>query len=38
MPDAYFKSQLTPEEILKRIEGFPSWFEIDLDYMINVIG
>ena len=31
MPDPYFESQLTPEEIWERIEGFPSWFEINLD-------
>ena len=31
MPDPYFESQLTPEEIRERIEGFPSWFEINLD-------
>ena len=31
MPDPYFESQPAPEEIRERIEGFPSWFEIDLD-------
>jgi alanine racemase len=31
MPDTYFESQLAPGEIRERIEGFPSWFEIDLD-------
>ena len=31
MPDAYFESQPAPEEIRERIDGFPSWFEIDLD-------
>jgi alanine racemase len=31
MPDKYFESQPAPEEIRERIEGFPSWFEIDLD-------
>ncbi|MEE8354918.1 MAG: alanine racemase, partial [Candidatus Bathyarchaeia archaeon] len=31
MPDTYFESQPAPEEIRERIEGFPSWFEIDLD-------
>jgi alanine racemase len=31
MPHPYFESQLTPEEIRERIEGFPSWFEINLD-------
>jgi len=31
MPDKYIESQPAPEEIRERIEGFPSWFEIDLD-------
>ena len=31
MPDTYFKSRPSPEEILERIDGFLSWFEIDLD-------
>ena len=31
MPAAYFESQPTPEEIRERIDGYPSWFEIDLD-------
>lgn len=31
MPETYFESQPAPEEIRERIEGFPSWFEIDLD-------
>jgi alanine racemase len=31
MPQSYFESQPDPEEILERIEEFPSWFEIDLD-------
>lgn len=31
MSDTYFESQPAPEEIRERIEGFPSWFEIDLD-------
>jgi hypothetical protein len=38
MPDPYFESQPTPDEIRERIDGYPSWFEINLDYMINVIG
>ncbi len=31
MPDPYFESQPSPEEIRGRIDGYPSWFEIDLD-------
>ncbi len=31
MPAAYFESQPTPEEIRERIDGYPSWFEINLD-------
>ncbi len=31
MPAAYFESQPTPDEIWERIEGYPSWFEIDFD-------
>jgi len=31
MPDTYFESQPAFEEIRERIDGFPSWFEIDLD-------
>jgi alanine racemase len=31
MPQPYFDSQPSPEDIRKRIEELPSWFEIDLD-------
>ncbi len=31
MAEAFFARQLTPEEIEKHIQGFPSWLEIDLD-------
>jgi alanine racemase len=31
MPQSYFESQPAPENIRKRIEELPSWFEIDLD-------
>ncbi len=31
MAEAYFARQLSSEEIEKRIQGFPSWLEIDLD-------
>jgi alanine racemase len=31
LAEAFFARQLTPEEIEKRIQGFPSWLEIDLD-------
>jgi hypothetical protein len=26
-----YSLQSSPQEILERIEGFPSWFEVDLD-------
>ncbi len=31
MAEAFFARQLSTEEIEKRIQGFPSWLEIDLD-------
>jgi alanine racemase len=31
LTEAFFSRQLTSEEIVKRIQGFPSWLEIDLD-------
>lgn len=31
MPHPYFGSQPSPEDINHRIEGFPSWYEVDLD-------
>ncbi|MCX6648726.1 MAG: alanine racemase [Candidatus Bathyarchaeota archaeon] len=31
MAEAYFARQPSPKEIEKRIEGYPSWLEIDLD-------
>ena len=31
LAEAYFAAQPSPEEIARRIEGFPSWLEIDLD-------
>jgi len=31
MAEAYFAKQPTPKEIEKRVEGYPSWLEIDLD-------
>lgn len=31
MAEVYFTRQLSPEEIEKRIGGYPSWLEIDLD-------
>jgi len=31
MAEAFFNSQPSPEEIEGRIEGYPSWLEIDLD-------
>lgn len=31
MPDAYFSSQPSPEDIERRVAGFGGWFEIDLD-------
>lgn len=31
MAEAYFTRQPSPEEMEKRIEGYPSWLEIDLD-------
>lgn len=31
MPDRYFASQPSPEQIEQRIAGFGGWFEIDLD-------
>jgi alanine racemase len=31
LAEAFFARQFTPEEIEKRIEGYPSWLEIDLD-------
>jgi alanine racemase len=31
MSSAFFSSQPSPQEILERMEGFPSWFEVDLE-------
>ena len=31
MAEAFFGSQPSPDEIRERVEGFPSWFEVDLD-------
>ncbi len=31
MAEAYFAAQPSPEEIERRVEGYPSWLEIDLD-------
>lgn len=31
MAEAYFRSQPSPEEIEERMEGYPSWIEVDLD-------
>ena len=31
MSSAFFSSQPSTQEILERMEGFPSWFEVDLD-------
>ncbi|MGD0804528.1 MAG: alanine racemase [Candidatus Bathyarchaeia archaeon] len=37
MAEAFFARQLTPEKIEKRIEGYPSWLEIDLDAITHNI-
>ncbi len=31
LAEAYFAAQPSPEEIGRRVEGYPSWLEIDLD-------
>ena len=31
MPESYFSAQPSPDEIARAMEGFGSWFEIDLD-------
>ena len=31
MAEVYFARQPSPKEIERRIEGYPSWLEIDLD-------
>lgn len=31
MAEAFFGSQPSPEGIVKRVEGYPSWIEVDLD-------
>ena len=31
MAETFFRSQPSPDEIEERIEGFPSWIEVDLD-------
>ena len=33
MSEAYFGSQPSPEEVYGRIEGYPSWLEVDLDLL-----
>ena len=33
MSEAYFGSQPSPEEVYRRIEGYPSWLEVDLDLL-----
>jgi alanine racemase len=37
LAEAFFARQLTPEKIEKRIEGYPSWLEIDLDAITHNI-
>ena len=31
MSEAFFSSQPSPDEIVERMEGYPSWLEVDLD-------
>lgn len=31
MSEAFFRSQPSPEEILEKVRGYPSWIEVDLD-------
>ncbi len=31
MAEAFFGSQPSPDEIVERVEGYPSWIEVDLD-------
>jgi alanine racemase len=35
MPHSYFAKQPSPSEILRRVEGFGSWLEVDLDAVTN---
>jgi hypothetical protein len=35
MAQNYLAEQPTPSEIEERIEGYPSWFEIDLDNLTH---
>ena len=31
MAEEFFRSQPSPEEIEERMEGYPSWIEVDMD-------